>query len=91
VILVLSQTRNAIDTDGLSLREAVERAASDRFRPILLTVMSTVLGISPLLFGGAEVFGLLQPLAIALTGTLLLSIPLACLLLPGLLVTFARK
>jgi hypothetical protein len=53
-------------------------------------VLSTVLGMSPLLLGGAEVFGLLQPLAIALTGALLVSIPLACILLPGMAASLVR-
>ena len=91
VILVLSQARDATSgPDGDPIDEALYAAARDRLRPITLTVLSTVLGMSPLLLGGAEVFGLLQPLAIALTGALLLSIPLACLLLPGLATSLAR-
>ncbi len=88
VILVLSETKARIERQELELREALRYAASDRLRPILLTVASTVLGMSPLLWGGAEVFGLLQPLAIALTGALLISIPLAVIVLPGVLVGF---
>ncbi|MCC5833399.1 MAG: efflux RND transporter permease subunit [Opitutales bacterium] len=85
VILVLSQAQAAREEDpDLSNAEALNASARDRFRPILLTVTSTVLGMSPLILGGAEVFGLLQPLAIALTGALLLSIPVACGVLPGL-------
>jgi multidrug efflux pump subunit AcrB len=91
VILVLSQAQEASTGPGaLPLPEALRRAARDRFRPIVLTVLSTVLGMSPLLLGGAEVFGLLQPLAIALTGALLISVPLACILLPGLVLSIAR-
>jgi multidrug efflux pump subunit AcrB len=75
---------------GMELEEALRTAARDRLRPITLTVLSTVLGMSPLLWGGAEVFGLLQPLAIALTGALLVSIPLACFLLPGLVLGMVR-
>jgi hydrophobic/amphiphilic exporter-1 (mainly G- bacteria), HAE1 family len=85
VILVLSQAQgHRRDHEGITMSEALGRAADDRLRPITLTAFSTVLGMSPLLFGGAEVFGLLQPLAIALTGTLLISIPLACFVLPGM-------
>jgi multidrug efflux pump subunit AcrB len=91
VILVLSQAREASRSDPeLPPAEALQGAARDRLRPITLTVLSTVLGMSPLLLGGAEVFGLLQPLAIALTGALLVSIPLACILLPGIGASLAR-
>jgi len=85
VILMLSHTMNRINRYGWSPVNASYDAARARLRPVTLTVLSTVIGISPLLLGGAEVFGLLQPLAIALTGTLLFSIPVACLVLPGLL------
>jgi multidrug efflux pump subunit AcrB len=91
VILVLSRAKEA--TEGprpTPLDQALQAAARERLRPITLTVLSTVLGMSPLLVGGAEVFGLLQPLAIALTGALLLSVPLACLALPGIAVSLAR-
>ncbi len=84
VILVLSQARQSFSEHStLSLPDALKLAARDRFRPITLTVLSTVLGVSPLMWGGVEVFGMLQPLAIAVSGALLLSVPLACLLLPG--------
>ena len=92
VILVLSQARDRMGGPRpVPLPEALERAARERLRPITLTVLSTVLGMSPLLLGGAEVFGLLQPLAIALTGALLVSIPLACILLPGLVMALSRQ
>jgi multidrug efflux pump subunit AcrB len=95
VILVLSHGQEAAEgPDALPLDEALVLAARDRLRPITLTVLSTVLGMSPLLLGGAEVFGLLQPLAIALVGTLLVSIPMAYFLLPGIaaaMVAAARR
>lgn len=91
-ILVLSQARQAMQgPDALPLGDALRRAARDRLRPITLTMLSTVIGLSPLLLGGAEVFGLLQPLAIALTGALLMSIPLACLVLPGLVLLLSPR
>ncbi len=88
VILVLSEARwNLKAGRNNNLSEALALASRGRIRPISLTVASTVLGMSPLLLGGSEVFGLLQPLAIALTGSLLLSIPLACVLLPAVLMS----
>lgn len=91
VILVLSEARSRAANDPhLDLDGALAAAARDRLRPITLTVLSTVLGMSPLLLGGSQVFGLLQPLAIALTGSLLISVPLAVLLLPGIAGSLAR-
>ncbi len=85
-ILVLSEAQRGRQR-GVGLQEAFEVAARDRFRPVMLTIASTVLGMSPLLWGGEEVFGLLQPLAMALTGALLLSVVVACFLLPGIAVS----
>lgn len=88
VILVLSEARILRDrSKEKTMDQALVEAARLRLRPIALTVASTVLGMSPLLLGGSEVFGLLQPLAIALTGALLFSIPVACFLLPGIAAT----
>ncbi len=88
VILVLSEASRAASGDEPGQHASALRAAGRRrLRPITLTAASTVIGMSPLLVGGAEVFGLLQPLAIALTGALLLSIPIACLALPGIAYT----
>ncbi|MCC5807002.1 MAG: efflux RND transporter permease subunit [Opitutales bacterium] len=91
MILVLSeaQWRRTTAADE-PLGDVLAYASRARLRPILLTVASTTLGMSPLLFGGSEVFGLLQPLAIALTGSLLLSVPVACLVLPGILRRLGR-
>lgn len=92
VILILSRGQEAAEgPDAIPLSDALILAARDRLRPITLTVLSTVLGMSPLLLGGAEVFGLLQPLAIALVGTLLVSIPIAFLLLPGIAAALSRR
>jgi multidrug efflux pump subunit AcrB len=85
VILVLSRAQEwSGEEASRTVSDGLAVAARERLRPITLTVLSTVLGMSPLLLGGIEVFGLLQPLAIALTGALLFSIPLAYILLPGL-------
>jgi multidrug efflux pump subunit AcrB len=100
VILVLSEAQarvragveaaEAAAEAGVTVEGALAVAARNRMRPITLTVLSTVLGMSPLLFGGSQVFGLLQPLAIALTGSLLISIPLAVILLPGVAAALVR-
>ncbi|WP_145105890.1 efflux RND transporter permease subunit [Cereibacter sediminicola] len=67
---------------GLGVHEAAVRAATSRFRPLLLTALSTVLGllpIAPTLFWG--------PMAFAIMGGLLLATLLTLIFLPTLYVT----
>lgn len=62
---------------GMPVREAVVKAASGRFRPLLLTALSTALGlipIAPTLFWG--------PMAFAIIGGLLVATLLTLIFLP---------
>ena len=72
---------------GLGVREAVVKAANGRLRPIMLAVLSTVLGlipIAPTLFWG--------PMAFAIMGGLLVATILTLVLLPVLYVLiYGRK
>ena len=80
VILVVQ-----IETDraeGKSVRDAVMAAATSRLRPLMLTAISTVLGlipIAPTVFWG--------PMAFAIMGGLLVATLLTLILLPVLYVT----
>jgi multidrug efflux pump subunit AcrB len=69
------------EANGLPVREAVVTAATGRLRPIMLTALSTILGllpIAPTLFWG--------PMAIAIMGGLLVATLLTLVLLPALYV-----
>jgi multidrug efflux pump subunit AcrB len=74
-----------IDADrasGLSVRQAVESAAVSRFRPMMLTGLSTILGlipIAPTVFWG--------PMAFAIMGGLLVATLLTLVFLPALYLT----
>lgn len=70
---------------GKSVEEAAISAASSRLRPLLLTALSTVLGmlpIAPTLFWG--------PMAFAIMGGLLVATLLTLILLPTVYVTIHR-
>jgi multidrug efflux pump subunit AcrB len=73
--------------EGLEVREALLRAASSRLRPMLLTAVSTVLGlipIAPTVFWG--------PMAFAIMGGLLVATLLTLVFLPALyLAVFERE
>lgn len=69
---------------GLSLRAAIEAAGRDRVRPILMTTITTVLGLIPLALGfgaGAEIRA---PLAIAIAGGLISATFLTLFVVPVL-------
>jgi hydrophobic/amphiphilic exporter-1 (mainly G- bacteria), HAE1 family len=75
---------------GLDVREALVQAGHVRVRPILMTTLTTVLGLTPMALGFGEGAALRRPLALAVIGGLafatvltLVVIPCAYSLLPG--------
>jgi len=72
--------------NGLPLRDAVVAAATSRLRPMMLTALSTVLGlipIAPTVFWG--------PMAFAIMGGLLVATLLTLVVLPALYVTALER
>lgn len=59
--------------EGRDTLEAIREACLLRFRPILMTTLSAILGALPLLLGSAEGAEMRQPLGLAIVGGLLLS------------------
>ncbi|ARA94292.1 acriflavin resistance protein [Rhodothermaceae bacterium RA] len=76
---------------GFSVREAIVQAGRDRLRPILMTTLTTVLGLLPLALGLGEGAELRAPLAIALAGGLTGATLLTLLVVPVLYQTVARE
>jgi multidrug efflux pump subunit AcrB len=68
---------------GKSVRDAVIDASSSRFRPIMLTALSTILGMLPIAF---TVFW--GPMAVAIMGGLLVGTVLTLIFLPTLYCTW---
>jgi multidrug efflux pump len=58
---------------GLSPREAIFKASQLRFRPIMMTTMSTLLAAVPLAVGYGEGAALRRPLGISIVGGLIVS------------------
>ncbi|UCF17877.1 MAG: efflux RND transporter permease subunit, partial [Phycisphaerales bacterium] len=68
---VLAMTRRRYLARGIPIKEATVRAAERRFRPILLTAITTFLGLGPMIFETNEQALFLVPMAISLgVGTL---------------------
>jgi len=81
--IVLVDTVNRLREDGMGRLRALQEGARLRLRPILITALTTVLGLVPLALGfgaGAEIE---QPLAVTVIGGLLSSTFLTLLVIPA--------
>jgi HAE1 family hydrophobic/amphiphilic exporter-1 len=67
---------------GMALREAILEAGRVRLRPIIMTTVTTVLGLTPMAFGLGRGADLRAPLAIAVIGGLLVATLLTLILIP---------
>ncbi len=80
IILIeyIGQLRSA----GVPLAEALVRAGRARFRPILMTSLTTIFGLVPLALGLGPGAQMQQPLAVAVIGGLIANMLLTRLLIP---------
>jgi len=74
---------------GLGLIDAAVDAGGIRFRPILMTTLTTVCGMIPLAIGLGEGAEIMRPLALAVVGGLLVSMVLTLFVVPCLYVVIA--
>lgn len=81
--IVLIDHVNNLRRAGLSRAEAIVEGCRERFRPILMTAATTVVGLIPLAVGTSGIFGLRYfPMARTLMGGLIASTVLTLLVLP---------
>ena len=79
---------------GLPRREAILQAGRDRLRPIMMTTLTTLLGLLPLSLGDARVGGMggdgpsYQPMARAIMGGLMFSAAVSLMIVPMFYVWF---
>ncbi len=84
--LVLVTTFNRLMKQGMAFEEAVLEAGLSRFRPVLLTSVTTIAGLAPLIFEGSHQAQFLSPMAISVAYGLLFGTVITLLVLPSLLV-----
>lgn len=78
-------------SDGMSLIDAIQKAAVVRLRPILMTDIVGIIGLLPLALSIGEGTELLKPMAIAVIGGLIFGLLLVFLFLPALYLIFERR
>ncbi|MDZ7617997.1 MAG: efflux RND transporter permease subunit, partial [Patescibacteria group bacterium] len=76
--------------DGMALKAAIMDAGRQRIRPVLLTSITTIVGLLPLLLEPSFQARILQPMAASLAFGLMLTTFLVLLLVPCFYLVYAR-
>jgi HAE1 family hydrophobic/amphiphilic exporter-1 len=87
-ILLVDYTNTLRRRDGVPLRDAVELAGRTRLRPILMTTLTTVLGLVPMSLGIGEGAELQAPLARVVIGGLTTSTLITLVFVPTVYTVF---
>jgi HAE1 family hydrophobic/amphiphilic exporter-1 len=87
-ILLVDYTNVLRNRDKLPLRDAVEQAGRTRLRPILMTTLTTILGLVPMALGIGEGAELQAPLARVVIGGLVTSTLVTLVLVPSVYTLF---
>ncbi len=80
--IVLVDLINQLRRTGMEQMSAIREAASLRFRPIMMTTLTTILGLLPMAMGLGEGSEMRTPMAITVIGGLLTSTMLTLLVVP---------
>jgi HAE1 family hydrophobic/amphiphilic exporter-1 len=89
--IVLIDYANQLRQQGLSKREALVKAGEVRLRPILMTTLTTVLGLIPMALGWGEGAEVRAPMAITVMGGLSFCTLLTLFLIPVIYEMIDRK
>jgi len=90
-ILLVDHTNLLRRRDGIPLREAIEEAGRRRFRPILMTALTTIFGLIPLALGLGEGGEAQAPMARAVIGGLLSSTLITLVFVPTVYSIIERR
>ncbi|TFH13739.1 MAG: efflux RND transporter permease subunit, partial [Lentisphaerales bacterium] len=82
---------NQLRREGLNPMEAVRKACDLRFRPLLMTALTTLLGLTPLIYATGSGSDIQRPLAAVVLGGLVSSMFLTLIVLPVLYTLVERK
>lgn len=88
--IVLVDYINILRSKDLEMKEAILQAGPTRLRPILMTALTTVLGLVPLALGIGEGAEAQAPLATVVIGGLLLATLLTLIFIPVMYIIFDR-
>ncbi|MCW8127341.1 efflux RND transporter permease subunit [Microbulbifer halophilus] len=88
--LVMIEYGNRLRYNGTGITDAITQAAARRFRPIILTTVTTFCGLMPMIFETSVQARFMIPMAISLGYGILAATAISLLLVPCLYLMFAR-
>ncbi|MEG4023493.1 efflux RND transporter permease subunit [Microcoleus sp. S13C4] len=86
--LLLVDNYNTKFAEGMPFKEAIVKGSMERLNAILMTALTSALGLAPLVFEGGAGKEILQPLSVVVLGGLFTSTALTLLVLPALYAQF---
>ena len=81
--IVLIDYTNRLRREGMSQKESIIQAGLVRLRPIIMSSMTTIFALLPMIALGGEGYELFAPISVALVGGLLTSTFLTLLVIPA--------
>lgn len=86
--IVLVDSINQSRKEGMSAKEAIIKSGPLRLRPILMTTLTTILGMLPMAMSGKEGSEIQIPLAIVIIGGLTVSTLITLIVIPSFYMAF---
>lgn len=88
--LLLVDNYNSKYAEGMPMTEIIVKGSMERLNAILMTALTSGLGLAPMVFQGGSGQELLQPLSIVVFGGLFTSTAITLLVLPALYAKFGK-
>ncbi|MNJ86597.1 Efflux pump membrane transporter BepE [compost metagenome] len=89
--ILIVEFANQKREEGLNIREAIIEASAQRFRPILMTTLATILGALPIALALGDAATSRISMGISIVGGLAFSLVLTLFVIPGLYVYLTSK
>jgi len=89
--IVFVDSINQLREEGMDMREAIITTGRNRLRPITMTALTTILGLSTMALGIGMGADMVQPMALVTIGGLIYGTVLTLLVVPCIYEAFNRK